>query len=283
MPFTAIGSQDGLGAWSLGAEYEVEPLDSGLGLVLGYAHAFLEGGGGVEDDGSIFLAGASYELPTRTRLRASAARKLRFPSILQLYGASDGNAGLESERCWCFETGIEQLLPWDTRADLALFWQELSDFIERDADGVFANRQKLRIQGLELALASRPIDPVLLRFAYAYLHTEDRSSDADFERLASRPKHTIDFEARYTHPWNGDLRVGVRYLQGIEQDSRNAPFELKTLDPFTTVDLRVAQRFFRERLELYVGVDNVFDAEGEINLGFPVAGRTLLGGGSIRF
>ena len=73
-----------LGAWSLGLEYEVQPLESG-GIVLGYGHAFLEADGGVSDNGSLFLAGAYYDFPTGTRLRGSAAHKLRFPSIRQLY------------------------------------------------------------------------------------------------------------------------------------------------------------------------------------------------------
>lgn len=79
------------------------------------------------------------------------------------------------------------------------------------------------------------------------------------------------------------MRLALRHLRGIEQDSRNAPFQLRTLDEFTTVDARVAQRFLDERVELYVGVDNVFDEEGEVNYGFPFAGRTFLGGGRVRF
>ena len=48
---------------------------------------------------------------TGTRLRGSAAHKLRFPSIRQLYDVDGGNPDLEEERCWCFEVGIEQRLP----------------------------------------------------------------------------------------------------------------------------------------------------------------------------
>lgn len=281
-PFTQVDTDEDVGVWSLGLEYEVEPLDS-LGLVIGYSHAFLEGDRGVADDGSIFLAGATYDLPTGTRLRASAARKIRFPSSVQLYDPESGNRKLDSERCWCFEVGLEQTLPWSSRAGLAGFWQELRDFIERDPSRIFQNRQKLRTYGLELTLASRPFEWLQTRFAYSWLKTEDRSSDRDFDRLANRPEHTVDFETRFFHPWNGDLRVALRYLDGIEEDSRNAPYEFEDLDDFTTVDLRVAQRFLGGRFELYAGVDNVFDEEGEVNLGFPLPGRTWLGGGSVRF
>ena len=281
-PFTRVDTDEGIGVWSLGAEYETQPIE-GLGLVLGYSHAFLEGNDGIDDDASIFLAGATYELATDTRLRGSVAHKIRMPSVLQLYDPESGNTDLDTERCWCFEAAIEQTLPYGSSVELVGFWQELTDFIERDESRIFQNRQKLRLQGVELSASTSPIESLVLRFAYAYLHTEDRSDDRNFSRLANRPEHTIDFEARYTHPWNGDLRLGLRHLRGIEEDSRNAPFELQTLGEFTTVDVRVAQRLMGDRFELYVGLDNLFDEEGAANLGFPIAGRTVLGGGSFRF
>jgi outer membrane receptor protein involved in Fe transport len=206
-----------------------------------------------------------------------------MPSVLQLYDPESGNTDLDSERCWCFEVGAVQTLPFKSSLEVAYFWQNLRGFIERDDARIFQNRQKIRLQGVEVSLATRPIEAIELRFAYSYLHTEDRSDDRNFSRLANRPEHTIDFEARYHHPWDGDLRLGLRNLRGIEEDSRNAPYALITLPEFTMVDTRIAQRFFDDRLELYFGVDNVFDEEGEVNLGFPLAGRTFLGGGSVRF
>jgi hypothetical protein len=291
VPYTNVDSDADLGAFSLGAEYEVEPL-AGLGLVLGYSHAFLEGDQGVDDDGSIFLAGITGSIPWEweTDLRASAAHKIRFPSVVQLYDPQDGNPGLDPERCWCFEAAVMQTLPFHSSVELVGFLQELDDFIER-ADRVsgqpqgaprpFLNRQKLRIWGTELSLASRPIESVELRFSYAYLKTKDRSNDRNYPRLANRPEHTVDLDARYYHPWDGDLRVALRYLDGIEEDGD--PPALKQLDDFTAVDLRIAQRFWNDRVEIYAGVDNVFDEEVEVNFGFPLAGRTFLGGGSIRF
>jgi len=280
-PFSLVDTDEAIGIWSLGVEHEIEPVEN-LALVVGYAHAFLEGDGGVGDDGSIFLAGATHTFETDTRLRGSAAHKIRMPSVLQLYDPESGNLDLDTERCWCFEVAVEQSLPRGSSVELAGFWQELRGFIERDEDRIFQNRQELRLRGIELSAASRPLDPVEVRFAYAWLHTRDLSSDRDFPRLSNRPEHTIDLEVRYAHPWDGDLRLAMRHLRGMEEDSRNTP-ELRTLDAFTTVDTRLAQRFLEDRIELYVGVDNLFDAEGEVNLGFPVPGRTLIGGGSVRF
>jgi iron complex outermembrane receptor protein len=205
-----------------------------------------------------------------------------MPSVLQLYDPESGNPDLDPERCWCVEVGVEQKLPRDTTIAVAGFWQDLTDFIERDADRIFENRQELRLTGVEVSTTTRPFEPLSLHFAYSYLHTADLSSDRTFPRLANRPRHTIDSEVRYDHPWHGYVRVALRYLRGIEQDSRNEPYELMTLDDFTTVDAHVSQRLFDGRVELYFGVDNVFDADGAVNFGFPLPGRTVLGGFRLR-
>jgi outer membrane cobalamin receptor len=69
----------------------------------------------------------------------------------------------------------------------------------------------------------------------------------------------------------------------MEEDSRNAPWELIELPAFTTLDLRISQRLFEDHLEVYAGVDNVADVNPELNLGFPLAGRTVILGGSVTF
>jgi outer membrane cobalamin receptor len=282
VPFTNVDTDDDIQVWSVGAEYEIEP-DERLGVVLGYGHAFLEGDEGVQDDGSIVLGGVTYTFPTDTQVRGSVAHKIRMPSVLQLYDPESGNTDLDAEKCWCFEVAVEQQLPYASSIAVAGFWQELRNFIERDSSRIFQNVQKLRLRGVEVSAASRPFEPLELRFAYAYLDTDDRSDNANFSKLASRPAHTIDFTAQYEHPWDGSLRVGVRHIKGIQADSRNSPYTLKTIGAFTTVDARIGQNFWQDRVELYVGVDNIFDAEGEVNVGFPNPGRTVLGGGSVRF
>jgi len=95
--FRNVDERHDLGAWSLGLEYELQPLDR-AGIVLGYGHAFFDAERGISDHGSLFLAGAYYDFPTDTRLRASAAHKLHFPSIRRLFDSDAGNPDLESWR-----------------------------------------------------------------------------------------------------------------------------------------------------------------------------------------
>ena len=165
---------------------------------------FLEGDD-IGDDGSLFLAGAYYDFDSGTRLRGSAAHKLRFPSIRQLYEPDYGNPDLDSERCWCFEVAIEQRLPCDTTLALTGYWMELEDFIERLESGdPFENRQELRNRGFEVMAASRPWGPLSLRLTYTFLDARDVSDDSPYDRLHSRPRHKID-----------GVAVTLRYEAGV--------------------------------------------------------------------
>jgi outer membrane cobalamin receptor len=278
-----IDESNDLGAWSLGLEYEVQPLEAG-GIVLGYGHAFLEADGGARSNGSLFLAGAYYDFPTGTRLRGSAAHKLRFPSIRQLYETDYGNPGLEAERCWCFELGIEQRLPCDTTLAVTGYWLELRDFIERPpGEPTVTNHQEWRNRGVEVTATSRPWEPLLLRLAYTFLDARDLSPDPDYDRLPSRPRHKIDGVAIVTLPRQMDFRVGFTWALDTLIYPEEEGLGTRHLDDFVLLDLKLEQPLWENRLRLYAGVDNLLDQEWTYNYGFPQAGRAVFGGLRLRY
>jgi len=276
-----VDERHDLGAWSLGLEYELQPVDR-AGIVLGYGHAFFDAEQGISDHGSLFLAGAYYDFPTDTRLRASAAHKLHFPSIRRLFDSDAGNPDLDSERCWCFEVAVEQSLPCHTSLSVTGFWLELRDYIEKLEDGdPFENRPKIRNLGVEVEATSRPFEPLFLRFAYSYLDARDRSEGSPYHRLPNRPQHKIDAEARYVFPWQTELRAALTWGADTIIYSRDAS-TTRELDSFVLLDLKLEQSLFGNRLRGYVGVNNVLDKEWSINYGFPNPGRTVFGGLELR-
>ena len=152
------------------------------------------------------------------------ARKIRFPSLRQLYEIDTGNPDLDSERSYNFEVGVEQELPWQTRLALTGFQMELYGFIERIGDEPFENRERLRMRGFEVTAASRPWEPLFLRLGYTFLDARDIVDDSPFDELQSRPRHKIDAEARYTFPWGTVGRVAVSYVADTFVYTRNEPF-----------------------------------------------------------
>ena len=103
---------------SLALEYSLL-LFSKLDLVMGYSHHWQERELGDGDDEGSALFGASYRVSDQTSLRASVSRKIRFPSLSQLYAVGDGNTTLAPEQSTNYELGVTQQLPWGIEADLA--------------------------------------------------------------------------------------------------------------------------------------------------------------------
>ncbi|MCG8467871.1 MAG: TonB-dependent receptor [Gemmatimonadetes bacterium] len=105
--------------------------------------------------------GASAHLGGTTRLHLGASRRVRFPSLRELYSGALGrfepNPDLAPETLRAFETGLTgtaMALGGQLEAQAVLFHQRLSDAIVRTGlgDGRFRreNRRQVRAAGLEL-------------------------------------------------------------------------------------------------------------------------------------
>ncbi len=96
-----------LDVYDASIEYEVSPFQN-FGVVLGYGHHWLNKKEGSNNDDGSYLAGVHYDVLKDTRLKGSFARKIRFPTIRQLYEKEYGNPDLTTERSYNYELGVEQ-------------------------------------------------------------------------------------------------------------------------------------------------------------------------------
>ena len=60
--------------------------------------------------------------------------------------------------------------------------------------------------------------------------------------------------------------------------SKKTPLLKKSLNDYALVNLKLDQALLKNRVNLYVGVDNLFDVDYETSYGFPQAGRFIYGG-----
>ena len=64
--------------------------------------------------------------------------------------------------------------------------------------------------------------------------------------------------------------------------SKNAPFQKRKLSDYTLVNIKLNQTL-KKQVDIYVGVDNLFDRDYEESYGFPRPGQTVYGGVEFRF
>lgn len=261
-------------------QYDAAPTKKfGMDLGLGYHWQNRE-----DDTESAYsyVVGAHYDLTAQTRLKVSHARKIRFPTLADLYDPNGGNAALKAETTRHYEAGIEQSLPAKTTLSLTGFYIDVNDFIEKNAVGVKENFEHYTFTGFETTLENRTIDNLLLRVSYSYMDSEDRSSGSQKDELQYRPRDKFTLEANYRLPWGMSIYGSLLYVANQYFYDKTVTLQQRLPD-YTLVDLKVSQPLLARKLDLYVGANNLFDENYEQSYGLPQAGRTVYGGLDYRF
>jgi vitamin B12 transporter len=252
-----------------------------FGLVLGAGYHLQDREEDNQEDYS-YLVGAHYDLFPGTRLRASQARKIRFPSLKNLYDPDGGNPDLKAEKTMDYQAGVEQSLPAQTLVSLTGFYTDVSDFIEKDANGISANFQKYVFSGFEVFIENKGIENLRLRASYTFLHSQDKSDGSQRDQLQYRPGDKVSFEADYRFFWGTSIYASVLYVAD-QYFYDKSQVEKKRLPDYTVVDVKLSQDLFHGAWNVYIGANNVLDENYEQAYGFPQPGRTIYGGIGCRF
>lgn len=159
------------------------------------------------------MAALYWQALEHTRLSASAARKVRFPTMENLHSLSAGNADLTGETSEHFELGLEQgfglgsleIYAYETRAN---------DYIAKDVDGVYANVGDYRFRGIDSRVQLALTESLDLGLSYSYLDSED-DTPGSTEGLQYRPKHQYGVTLDYRLPT--DTRLHLDWQRVVDQ------------------------------------------------------------------
>ncbi len=277
-----IDSESDIKTYSMAAEYEVSLFDR-LDIVLGYAHHWLSKDMGSNDSGGSFVTGFNYRLLEKTRFFGAVSRKIRFPSLSQLYDTTKGNPNLETERAYNYELGIEQQLPLNSMITLVGFVVDSKDYITKDDfTEINMNKEKYRIRGVEVSLNARPIQGLSLNAGYTYTDPEDQSESAVGEIIQYRPRHKLTFIGSYRFAFGLRITATMKHVDQQYFYSKKEPFQKKELNQYTLFNMKIAQDI-KKHFTLYAGAKNIFDKDYETSYGVPRAGRFVYGGIKIKY
>ena len=241
-------------------------------------------------------AGAALALRTGTTLRASYGEGFKAPTLYELY-SDYGTASLKPETAKSYDLGVEQaLLDGRARASVTWFHRDTRNQIDfrscapdEVADtgsicfdrpyGTYANIDRARARGVEVALALRPIDALRIDASYTWTHAENRTPGASFgQDLARRPRDVASVSVDYRLPVG--LSVGGTILMVGDSFDYAAPDP--RLDGYVLAGLR-AELPITRRVSIYGRVENLFDAHYQTVAGYGSYGRAAYGGIRLRF
>ncbi|WP_419163701.1 TonB-dependent receptor [Candidatus Palauibacter sp.] len=234
--------------------------------------------------------GGSAQLGDRVRLHMGASRRVRFPSLRELYSGALGrfvpNPRLAPEALRAVETGVTgtiDALGAEIEVQGVLFIQSFSNAIVRTGlgDGRFRreNRRRIDAAGLELLGDARWGE-----FSVGGDLTWQDVSVTDERFPALRPRAEYQPELTVGGHIGGPLPGGLRVRAAVEAVGRQFCVhpDLETdvsLDPTTRLDLVVSREFtvggpFRT-LQTSLSLDNLADAAVFDQCGLPQPGRLL--------
>jgi iron complex outermembrane recepter protein len=214
----------------------------------------------------------------RLTLRASAARKTRFPTMKELFSSTSGNTDLEPMKSNSFELGADYQVTDNVTLGLVGFYNDVTDLINRDKkDDPYINIDEAVFKGFEASMLWNIDAGTYVSLAYTRLTATDES-DQIGTYIQYRPKHKVDSNLSLKLPAEFKCYLTVSYVSSqLYYDDDDME---QSLDAYTMVDLRISKRIGK-KLEVYVAARNLFDVNYYESEGYPREGRMIFGG--IRF
>ncbi len=217
-------------------------------------------------------------LTETTRLRLSASKAFRAPTLNDLYWPTDayskGNPDLDPETAWEYELALDQALGDRGRVSLAGFLRDAEDLIswQPDENYVYSpvNVSDARIWGVEVDGSFDLCDFATVGGNYTYLHPKDRDTD---EYLLGKPRHETHGFVALQPLEETTLRFDGRYLRYYAEATR------KDKDYFVA-DLALTHAIMLGdvAIDATVSVKNLFDKDYEANPGYPMPPREWFAG-----
>ncbi|MDE0879860.1 MAG: TonB-dependent receptor, partial [Sphingomonas bacterium] len=222
-----------------------------------------------------FGANAALALTEGTTLRASYGEGFKAPTLYQLYG-DFGTPTLEPETARNYDAGIEQsLLGGHARASATYFHRDTRNQIDFDLGTfTYANIARTRAEGVELALALKPVEALTFSANYSYIDSQNRVAGANFGNdLARRPHQTVSANVDYVFPFGLSIGSTVTHVGDSFDNAANTV----RLDGYVLASIR-AEMPVGDRLSVYGRVENLFDERYEVVRGYGTYGSAAYGG-----
>lgn len=273
-----LDSNPGLDTYWAALQYNVSPLEK-VHVTLGVGENWFVNGASTRSD-SQGMAGLDYDLLPDLQLNASYSRKMRYPTLQELFDAQKGNPALQPEQSDDFEAGFGWAPRPQTLIRFTAFDNHVKNFIQNDdTTQLFTNKDTL-VRGFEVAPEAQVARGLYVRSGYTFLDTIDESTGlpVDF-----RPRHVIHVEVEYRPFAHWAIHGWVSYFANQVVTSKTTPDIQMHLPDYLVANLRISWLAPERRARLYVEADNLFNKTYSYAPGLPAPGLTLIGGGEIGF
>ncbi|MBI9092697.1 MAG: TonB-dependent receptor [Desulfobacterium sp.] len=229
--------------------------------------------------------GIRYDVSDAFNVYASAARKIRFPTMKNLYAngviGPQGDPHMEKEKTNSYEFGSQLWINDIVKFEGAIFYNDIKNLILFDNQiGRFEQYEKATIYGAEMSLFAQFTASLTGRLNYTYLVAQNDNAIVTIEttnlkndlvyqpdEIPYRPKHKIDMDL--TKSFNFGLKIHLNASLVLDQvyydhadsaDNRNFVSEKKCLDNFFLLNTKITYDL-NPHFQVFGAVDNILNED----------------------
>ena len=217
-----------------------------------------------------FAVSRSYRTPSFFENSASSIRNLPAPLPPLPFAIVVGNEHMDAEKLTAYELGYRTTLFNRVGLNVELYYNDIKDVIENvrlrniwpmviSWDNAFNAISK----GIEIS-ANYPITPWWqLRANYTYQEIENKRANKDIRGV---PKHKFNIWSSFTFNNGFSLDLMAMY---VDKTKWTGFLEDVKVDDYVRLDMRIAQKFFNDKLEIaFVGQNLTDKLHPEISDGY---------------
>lgn len=232
----------------------------------------------------------SYTIEKNTKAFFNVSTGFKAPSLNQLYGQFGANEDLKPEKSFSLEGGLQwntEDRKWNLRA--VWFNRAVEDVIVYTGAFQYDNFDEQQDHGLELEADLRVSSTLRLQTHYSYVTGEVKTirsgQEVEINNLLRRPKHSVGATAFMTISKNLTANITARsFGKRSDQYFDLNDFTTKSveLDRYILVNAYVAYQY-QERLNFFLDVKNILDADYEEVYGYATLGINTFVGVQVKF
>lgn len=234
-------------------------------------------------------AGLIYKTSATGNAYLTVAKKSRFPTIKDRYstgmGISLANPDVKAEYSTNYQLGINENISPNTRVEAAVFYNDITDMLERATVASTAcggttcqqlqNVSKVSSKGIELGINSFVTKTVEVGGNYTYI---DRKNKSNALALINVPRNKV---FAYTK-WAATEKLKVIASVDHNSDIVSTTDRLRVASSFTLVNTKVSYAL-DSGVTIDAGINNLLDRNYAYTEGFYAAGRNLFANLNYRF
>lgn len=230
--------------------------------------------------------GLLWHVDERSSLRGKIGKGFRLAKYSELHLFPAHNEELDPEEVWSYELGLtHEMTDWLSVAFTG-FYMDLRNEVQTVPNSapppasINVNSEAYAIRGVEATVTIKPNDALMAEISATYMDVDDPAGTGHANRRG-KPASVVDGVISYTYQ-RLRLSLAGKVVSGLYDANLLAGSAVEKVDDFFVANAKASYQV-HEHLELFGGVDNLFDCDYEEVPGYVMPGMTLFCGLKLEF